>query len=466
MIYAFTNLLDLVTLGFKNAVCKRNGNRPFDPRTMLNLYIYGYLNRIRSSRRLEAETQRNVEAMWLMDGLTPDDKTISNFRKDNAAALTKVFREFTTLCHELGLYGGDLIAVDSTKIRANNARKHNHNKVTVERELSRIEKRISEYMNALEEADKNDIKEDTIETDPEEIKKALEKLNWRKSKFDGFKAMIGETGEEISTVDPDSRLMHQGGDGRYLDVCYNVHTAVDAKHDLIIDYEVSVNPSDSNNLKTMTDKVREVTGREEMTALADTGYYDGEDIAECEKNGVRCLIRKPNTHAQSEKCLLENFHYDQSRDCYICPEQKELRFSGIEKSGKRRYHCSACGKCSERSNCTKGKYREIRRPPYQDALDRVDKRTKNNPELYRKRQEIVEHPFGTIKKMWGYSQFLCRRKEKVDGETALAFLAFNMRRVFNIFKDQNRDWFMEMKAIPLASFILSWFHSQKLSFLS
>jgi transposase len=453
MIVMFTEMLDMVALGFKNAVCKGRGNRPFDPRMMLNLYIYGYLNRIRSSRRLETETKRNVEVMWLMGGLAPDDKTICNFRKDNAAVLKKVFREFTKLCQGLELYGGDLIAIDSTKIRADNSRKNNHNKGTVEKELSRIDKRVGEYINALDESDKAEAKEAPIKADPERIKKALEKLNKRKAKFEGLKARIGETGEEVSTIDPDSRLMRQGGDARCLDVCYNIQVAVDAKYKLPVDFEVATNPSDNdNNLKKMTDKVKEVTGKGKMVALADTGYCDGEDIAECERSGVTCLVaRKHAVMSLDAMYSIDRFRYDKERDCYICPQQKELKFSGFVKSGgkeNRQYaNYSACGKCPASNNCTKMKYRRIRRLPYQDALDRLDARTKNNPELYRRRAEIVEHPFGTIKKGWGFSQFLCRRKEKVTGETSLIFLAYCMRRVFNIFKDKNRDWAAEMRAM-------------------
>jgi len=465
MIVAFTKLLDLVALGFKYAVCKTNGCKSFDPRMMLNLYIYGYLNRIRSSRRLEVETRRNVEVMWLMDGLTPDDKTICNFRKDNAAVLKKVFREFSKLCQGLDLYGGDLMAVDSTKIRANNSRKNNYNRGVVEKELSQIDKKISEYMNALEEADKAGSEEAVLKADPKKIKKALERLQGRKVKYDGLKAKLQESGEaEISTVDPDARLMHQGGDRHYLDVCYNVVTAVDAKHKLIVDYDVSTNPSDQSGfLKPMADKVTAVTGKKEMTMLADTGFYNGEDISACEKGGAACLVSKPATHAQSEEYLTEKFIYDKERDCYICPQKQVLRFSGVEKSGKRRYVTSACGKCPARSKCTKWVSRKICRSPYQDALDRVDERTKNNPELYRKRAEIVEHPFGTVKKIWGYQQFLCKRKPKVNAETALAFLAYNMRRVFNILKYENRDLAVEMAAAILTIFTVLWFSRQNFS---
>lgn len=211
--------LDMAGQGYKYALCKETGCPPYDPRMMLDLYLYGYIHRVRSSRRLQAETQRNVEVMWLMDGLQPDDKTISNFRKDNAKALRETFRAFTKLCHALGLYGGERVGVDGTKVRANNSRKNNHNQTTVERELARIDKRISEYMNALEEADAREQEEATPTR--EQIRQALEKLSERKEKFEDILKRL-ETEDEISTIDPDARLMRQGGDGRALDVCYNV----------------------------------------------------------------------------------------------------------------------------------------------------------------------------------------------------------------------------------------------------
>jgi len=437
VICAFTQQLDMVALGYKYAECKAVGCPPYDPRMMLNLYIYGYLHRIRSSRRLHAETCRNVEVMWLMEGLAPDDKTICNFRADNAKPLRETFRAFSRMCRELGLYGGETAAVDGTKIRANNSRKNNHNRKTVERELSRIDKRISEYLNALDEADAAEAREDA--PTPSEIRAALEKLNQRKVKFEDFLTRL-ETESEISTVDPDARLMRSGGDARTLDVCYNVQAAVDAKHSLIADFDLADNSSDKGNLQNMAEKAMDVMETDALTVLADKGYCDGADIAACEQNGVTCFVAKPNPGGSKKagEFSRDAFSYNPENDCYTCPCQNTLKFMRTQKhSNGEEYRVyanySACSACPRRSECTKAKSRQILRSPYQDTLDAVDERTRNNREIYRRRQEIVEHPFGTVKAVWGYRQFLCRGKPKVSAETALAFLAYNLRRAVNIF---------------------------------
>lgn len=443
VISAFTSQLDILELGFRYAECKDTGCRPFDPRMMLNLYLYGYMNRVRSSRRLEAETNRNVEVMWLMDGLKPDDKTICNFRKDNAKALRKAFRAFAIMLRDLGLYGGEVEATDGTKFRASNSRKNNYNKTSVERELSRLEKKISEYMNALDQADEEERGEKAPTAD--ELRAALKKLNERKVKFEELLSRVEAEGE-VSTVDPDSRMMRSGGDARKLDVCYNVQTTVDGKNKLIVDFDVNNCADDSGNLYMMSEKVKEVLEVETFTQLADKGYYESGDIIKCEENGVTCLVakKKPVGGAQGNRFSLDKFTYDQENDCYLCPCQTTLRFMRVQNhSNGKEYRVyanyGACGQCALRSECTKGKARLIRRLPCQDKLDMVDERTRTNRELYRKRQEIVEHPFGTVKAVWGYKQFLCRRTVMVAAETSLAYIAYNMRRVVNIFEAEGRD---------------------------
>jgi len=440
VISAFTGQLDMGKLGYKYAESKGTGCRPYDPRMMLNLYMYGYLNRVRSSRRMEAETRRNVEVMWLMDGLKPDDKTICNFRKDNAEALRQTFRAFVKMLRRLGLYGAELEAQDGTKFRANNSRKNNHNKTTVERELSRIEKQISEYMNVLDQGDKEEEGERAPSAD--KIKAAMERLNERKIKFEELLERVEAEGE-VSTVDPDARLMHSGGDARKLDVCYNVQTITDGKHSMIVAFDIADSSSDRGNMEGMSELAKEALEVESLTVLADKGYYDGEDIEKCENNGVTCLVAKPRPGGtkKAEEFAHEQFIYDREKDLYICPCQTELRFMRKQKhSNGNEYlvysNFPACGRCPRRAECTKAKYRQIWRPLYQDTLDEVDRRTKTNKALYRKRQEIVEHPFGTIKAVWGYKQFLCRTKPKVTAEIALAYSAYNLRRAINIFAEK------------------------------
>ena len=445
VISAFVNQLDMKELGFKYAEHEDIGNRPYDPRMMLSLYIYGYLHRIRSSRRLEAETHRNIEVMWLMDELTPNNKTICNFRKDNTKSLMSVFREFNLLCKNLSLFGGKLTATDGTKFRANNSRKNNHNKITVEKTLSYIDKKITEYMNALEEADSSDsVGTNGLERSSDEIKEILKKLKERKAKFESFSSRL-KTEEEISTIDPDSRLMHSGGDARPLDVCYNVQTIVDSKHCLIVDFEVSARADDKGNLDNMTKKAKEVMGVEKLTNLADKGYYDGEDIVSCESKGVTCLVAKPKSGGgnQEKGFKREQFVYDREKNCYICPCKKELSFKREEEKDKKKYYVynnfPACQECEVRAKCTSSRYRNILRISYQDTLDIVDKRTQEKRELYNKRQAIVEHVFGTIKSVWGYKQCLCRRKPKVEAEISLSYLCYNFRRVLNIYGENIKE---------------------------
>jgi hypothetical protein len=375
-----------------------------------------------------------------MDGLRPDDKTISNFRKDNAKALKGTFRDFCRMCSELGLYGGEVVAIDSVKIRANNSLKNNHNKTTCENSLSRIEKKISEYLNALEEADREEAGEKRPSSS--EIKAALERLKAGKEKYEKLSSYLEREKEsEVSLVDADARVMRPGGDGRKLDVCYSVQTVVDSKNHFIVDFDISTCPSDTGNLKGMSEKAKQVMGCETLTVLADAGYYDSQDLVSCEGSGVTCLVAKPAAGGpkKAEGFNREDFIYDREKDVYICPFKKELscksKNNRKHKSG-REYRVygnnKACRNCQKKTSCTTSEYREVLRLSCQDVLDVIDERTRRNRALYRKRQEIVEHCFGTVKSIWGYRQFLCRGKSKVTGEMALAYLAYNIRRIFNI----------------------------------
>jgi transposase len=439
VITAFTEQIDMAGLGYTHAECKDIGCRPYDPRMMLNLYLYGYLYRVRSSRRLRDEARRNVEVMWLMNGLTPDDKTICNFRTDNLKALEQTFREFVRMCRMLGLYGEELVAVDGTKFRANNSLKNHWNETVVQNELGRIQEKVNEYLKALEEGDK----EEAGKKEPErqEIRAALEQLKERKAKFEELKERVSEEGE-VSTVDPDARMMHTGGDGRKLDVGYNVQTVVDSKYHMIVDFEVTNCSNDVGTLHEMTENAKEILEVSELTALADKGYYDSEDIAACEGSGVTCLVakKKPGGAVKTKEFSHDRFVYNPEENEYVCPCGNRMRkMREAKKNGGKSYvvyaNYEACRKCPRKEECTNYAYREIWRLPCQDVMDKVDERTRSNKDVYRKRQEIVEHVFGTVKAVWGYKQYLCRTKPKVTAETALAYLAYNMRRVFNIFTE-------------------------------
>ena len=453
VIMAFVNSLDLTSMGFKYAVTKGNGRPPYNPATLLMLYIYGYLNRIRSSRRLEAETHRNVEVMWLTEKLTPDDKTICNFRKDNAKALKKVFRQFSLWCNEQNLFGRELVGVDGSKFRANANSASIYTKKGTTKQLAEVEKKISEYMNELEkndEAEANDAKPDSAR-----ISEILEHLNNKKEGLqEWLKKIEANDGNEISAIDPDAAIMHTNGDGRNLDACYNVQSVVDEKHKLIVDFEVTTCPDDKGALVTMTESAKEIMGVEEIAVAADKGYYDGEDIGKCESNGTTCYIpkHKDYVHAPDPGYNRSKFQYDKETDCYICPEGQQLHFKRINKykNGKtsRLYeNPKACKNCTNRELCTVNKSgRTLLRSSNQDALDIVNTRMQTDEarQLFRERKKIAEHPFGTTKAIWGFKQFLCRGREKTNGEMSLAFLAYNLRRVFNIFKGNGESMFEAM----------------------
>ena len=448
---AYVGQLDMAAMGFKYSEPKATGRPPYDPASMLMLYLYGYLNHLRSSRRLEAETKRNVEVMWLMEKLTPDDKTISNFRKDNTAAIKKVFRAFSIWCNRQGLYGKELVAVDGTKIRANSSRKNIYTQKHTETAVVFVDKKINEYMNVLAENDTAESAEDADTAfSQEKINKALEKLNARKTVLTERLTQIkANGGKEISTVDPDAQIMRQGGDGRKLDACYNVQAVVDSKNKLVVDFEVNTQPEDYGSLSVMADSAKEIMEVVTIKAVADKGYYGGDDLAKCEKSGIICYAPKldngrpvPNPAYSRDK-----FIYDSAANSYICPEGYVLHVLKPRKGkdGNTIFAYSnrtACRGCQQRCHCTNDKRgREISRSANQEMLEAIDARmhTDEGCHMMRERRKIVEHPFGTIKYVWGYRQFLCRGIKKTTAEGALAFLAYNLRRVFNIFQDEGRN---------------------------
>jgi transposase len=450
VIEAYVLSLDTVSLGFKYSNTKETGRPPFNPANMLMLYVYGYMNRVRSSRRLEAEARRNVEVMWLMEGLTPDDRTICNFRKDNAVALKKAFREFSLWCNKQDLYGKNLVAVDGTKPRANTSSKNIYIKKVTEKRLAETDKKIEKYMKELEKNDADEINEPRLSD--KAVKETLAYLKAKKSTLEERLELIeNNNSNEVSVVDPDARIMHQGGDGKSFNACYNVQTVADDKHNLIVDFEVSSLADDKGALPQMTESAKEIMGVEEIAVVADKGYYNANDIDECEANNTTCYIpavRRAGPNAPDESYDRENFKYDRNNDCYICPQGERLYFSKKLNRGKngdfeKHYENSdACANCENRSKCTKNNNgRKLIRSSKRDILEIVDHRMKTDEarEIYRKRQEIIEHPFGTTKKIWGFNQFLCRTKEKTTAEQSLVFLAYNLRRVINIFKENDKD---------------------------
>ena len=321
---AFVSSLDLAALGFTRAWPAKTGRPAYDPADLLKLYIYGYLNRVRSSRTLEREAQRNVEVMWLVRKLTPDFKTIADFRKDNLSAIKSVCREFTLLCKKLELFGGDLVAVEGSKFRAVNSRKRNFNQKRLERLIKAIDEKVESYLKELDEKDKEEPAVKTLSA--EELQEKIKQLNECRSQYQELESKLAESEEkQISVTDPDSRLMPVG---QGTDVCYNVQIAVDSKHKLIVDHEVTNDVTDQNHLAEMAIRAKEALGVEALDVVADMGYFDGSEVKKCTEAGVTTYVAKPYTSANQKHGLFtkDEFRYDQARDCYICPAGEELTY--------------------------------------------------------------------------------------------------------------------------------------------
>ncbi len=444
VIDAFVNQVDLAGLGFTNAKLNACGRPPYDPAMLLKLYIYGYMNRIRSSRRLEALARVNVEVMWLLDKVVPDDRCIADFRKDNDKAIKKVFREFSLMCSRLGLYGGKGASIDGTKIRANANRHSVHTKQGTKAFIAKVNEKIERYMKLLDETDEEETNEPQISKAT--VKVILKHLSEKKEGLLDWQKQIEENnGETVSTVDPDARIMRTNGDGRALDACYNVQAIADNEHSLVIEFEVTTDANDSGKLSVMTEPAKEILGIERMDVSADKGYYDSADIARCEQNGTTAYVppAKVSEHAPYRKYDRQNFTYDAENDCYTCPEEKKIYYNSAKQArGSRLYeNPKVCKSCLNREKCTKASKRRIYRLKNQDALERNNARmkTEEGKEKYRERSQTIEHVFGTIKSVWGYRQFLCRTQERTTTEQSLAFLAYNLRRAVNIFGQNGKN---------------------------
>jgi transposase len=430
---AFVASLDLAALGVQRPTPPETGRPAYDPRDLLCLYIYGYLSRLRSSRKLEQETHRNVELMWLLRKLTPDFKTIADFRRDNTPALKAVCREFTLLCRRLDLFGGELVAIDGSKFKAVNSKARHFTRAELERLRDGIEARITEYLGRLDT-------EDEAETGPPpnaaELQQKIETLRARQI---GYAALLGQLeargDTQISLTDPESRSMKVGG---RLDVCYNVQTAVDDKNRLIVAHDVTNDATDRDWLSPLATAAQDVLGATPLQALADRGYYNGPEIAACLEAGITPTVPRPLTSANAKHGLFtkDDFAYDAAQDAYQCPAGERLtyRFSTVEQGrGMRDYSTAACGRCALKARCTRNKQsRRITRWVNEGVLDAMEQRLKNDPTLRTRRKAIVEHPFGTMKRWMDQGYFLMRGLAHVRAEFSLTVLAYNLRRVINL----------------------------------
>lgn len=438
VIEAYVEQLDMVKLNFKKAICSATGRPPYNPKDLLKLYIYGYLNRVRSSRRLEHESIRNIEVIWLLKKLKPDFKTIADFRKDNKKALKLIFREFNKLCDNWGLFGKELVAIDGTKIRACNSKRNNFNSKKLEKNIKYIDEKIEKY---LQELDETDLAEtcDKKPTD-QEIKKKVQELKTRKEKYESYQDKLHKAGNnEISTIDPDARLMCNNNNN--VDVSYNVQTTVDAKHKLVADFKTTQHPNDLGELDNMSLRAKKLFGGKDFEVLADKGYYKASDLKKCVEKGITPYVAKQtySNGTGDKEFYTDKFQYDKEQNIYICPAGKEL-YLGRKRTQKDKgvygyeyKNYEACQNCEYKERCTKSKKgRTICRHVDQDFLDTINLGMELNKEKYKQRQMIVEHPFGTIKRSWGAYYFLTKRKASVSAEISLTFLAYNLKRVMNI----------------------------------
>jgi len=433
---AYVDSLDLDQLGFRHAILQETGRPPYHPGDLLKLYLYGYLNRVRSSRQLEREAQRNVEVMWLMRRLTPDFKTIADFRRDNRKAIRNVSREFTLFCRQLNLFSGDLVAIDGSKFKAVNRRDRNFTKKQLKRLIQKLDEDIDRYLDELDEADEEEPQEKKLTA--EELQQKIDEMRRRRAEAQELGKKLDESGaSQISLTDPDSRMMPVSG-GRRTDVGYNVQVSVDPKHKLIVDHEVTNAVTDRDLLSHIAKRVKDLLGVDELEVLADMGYYHGKEVKACLEAGITPYIPKPKTSASRKWGLFakDDFRYDQEQDCYWCPAGEKLafRFQTTEKGRDIKYYTSsACSQCAIKAQCTRNKGgRRITRWVDEDLLDEMERRVRGEPEKMKLRKRLAEHPFGTIKHHWDQGHFLTRKLPNVGAEMALTVLSYNIMRAIKI----------------------------------
>ncbi len=435
---AFVDLLDLAALGFKSKP-EATGRPGYHPGTMLRLYIYGYLNRIQSSRRLERECGRNLELVWLTGRLQPDFKTIADFRKDNGPAIRQVCRRFVLFCREMSLLDARVVAIDGSRFKASNAKAKNFTREKVKRKLGEIDAAIARYMAELDRADAAEA--ESGEPLPRaRLERLLRKLTHLVGQADRFRAVdarmkaSGET--QVSLSDPDARSMATTARMPRV-VGYNVQSVVDAENHLIVAHEVTMHGHDRDALSAMAVAARDVMSADEIEAVADKGYYKSEEILACDKAGIAVTIPKsPTSNAGARgRFAKADFEYLAADDVYRCPAGERLTYRfAAQEDGKtmRVYWCGSCADCALKAQCTTGKERRVRRWEHEDVLDRVQSRLDADPSKLALRSMTVEHPFGTIKSWMGATHFQMRRLTNVATEMALHVLAYNIKRVTQI----------------------------------
>jgi transposase len=433
VVEAFVEQLDLRAMGFEGSDPQATGRPAYHPSVLLKIYIYGYLNRIQSSRRLEHETQRNIELMWLTGRLMPDFKTIANFRKDNGRAIRQVCRQFIVLCRHLNLFTQALVAIDGSKFKAVNNRDKNFTSAKMKRRMAAINESIERYLTSMDTADRAEpevaaLRKGRLQDKIDALRQQMQELQVIDAR------MNASADKQVSLTDPDARSMKNREGGI---VGYNVQTAVDTEHHLIVAHEVVTDGVDRDQLARMAEQARQAIGAEELTVVADRGYFKSEQILECTNAGITPLVPKTltsNSRADG-RFDKQDFIYVAADDEYRCPAGKRAiwRFATVENGLTiHKYWSSACPRCPIRAQCTTSDYRRITRWEHEAVLEAMQDRLDRQPEIMRVRRQTAEHPFGTLKLWMGASHFLTRTLKRVRTEMSLHVLAYNLKRVMRI----------------------------------
>jgi transposase len=431
---AFVEGLDLAAAGFVRVAPQVTGRPGYAPKDLLKLYVYGYLNRVRSSRRLEAETHRNIEVIWLLRHLKPDFKTIADFRRDNRKAFRPIFRQFVLLCRQLDLFGRELLAVDGTRIKAVNNKDRNFTRASLTKFIEVADAKLDDYLQRLDQSDVSE--SGTAGSRTKNLAEKIAAIRERRTRCKAMLTELDRTGEDqISLTDPDSRAMAAH---TRVAVGYNIQVAVDAKHKLIVEQQVTNQVVDMGQLTRTAAPAKDVLGVETIAVVADKGYFKIEDIEACEKAGIEPYVPRPQRGPSVKAGLFrkDEFSYDAASDSFVCPAGQRLHpysSSFLRGLSKTNYtNKPACDDCVIRSLCTNGRFRTVSRLENEAVLDRMQARLAERPDILDRRRETVEHPFGTIKQWMNQGAFLMRGLEKVRAEFSLTALVYNLRRVLNI----------------------------------
>ena len=435
VIDAFVDSLDLAQLGFLKVAAEATGRPPYAPDHLLKLYVYGVQNQVRSSRKLQREAERNVEVLWLIDRVKPSYKTIADFRKDHAKAIVGVCRAFTQFCRGQALIGGEVVAVDGTKVQAAASRKKVVTPETLAKQAAALERKIAEHLKAMDEADAQEEREENEPAERLDVQAALAALEEQRAHIQREAEAMAKEGLSQRVIgEEEARLMRTAHHGPQ--VAYNAQIAVDAKHDLIVCFDLTSEGNDQRQLYPMAFKAKEALGAAELTILADTGYSNGEHGELCQAAQITAIAPRPETVNPKGEALFSRdaFAYDPESDSYRCPAGQTLALHRVSQSEQKKeyWNAKACRDCPLKGQCTKAERRSVVRSFYEEAREAMHRRARSDRRWMRLRMSLVEHPFGTMKAMMGYPRFLLRGSTKAKAELALAVLGYNLKRAINI----------------------------------